>query len=140
MVVINSKNVPGVKVPAPFSRELKVVLDPQVGNYDKATILLSYIEPKSSTGLHKHSSDEIMYVVEGKGEAVEVKDGIGKVELVTEGCVIYAPSNIEHEIKNSGDGKLVLFCVYIPGLKASGYLEMAIEAAKKYFRGKTDTV
>lgn len=137
MVVINPKNIPGVIVPPPFSRELKVVLDPQVGNYDKATILLSYIEPKNSTGLHKHGSDEIMYVVKGEGEAVEVKDGVQNVEPVSEACIIYAPLNIEHEIKNLGEEKLVLFCVYIPGLKASGYLEMAIGAAKKYFMGLT---
>ncbi|MEM3871522.1 MAG: cupin domain-containing protein, partial [Nitrososphaeria archaeon] len=133
MVVISSFNIPGVKVPPPFSRELKVVLDPQIGNYDKATILLSYIEPNNSTGLHVHSSDEIMYVVNGEGEAVEVKEGVKKVEKVSDGFIIYAPKNVEHEIKNLGGEKLVLFCVYIPGLKATGYLGEAIKAAKEYF-------
>ncbi|MBC7092163.1 MAG: cupin domain-containing protein [Nitrososphaeria archaeon] len=133
MVVIDVLKIPGVKVPPPFARELKVVLDPKVGNYDKATILLSYIEPKSSTGLHKHGSDEIMYVVKGKGEAIEVREDVRKVEGVYEGCVIYASSGVEHEIKNLGDDKLILFCVYVPGLKASGYLEEAIRIAKKYF-------
>ena len=133
MVVISSLNIPGVKVPPPFSRELKVVLDPNVGNYDKATILLSYIEPKNSTGLHIHNSDEIMYVVKGEGEAVEIKEGVKRVEKVSEGFIIYASQNVEHEIKNLGDEKLVLFCVYIPGLKASGYLGEAIKVAKEYF-------
>lgn len=136
MVVINPKNIPGVLVPPPFSRELKVVLDPEVGNYDKATILLSYIEPKSSTGLHEHSSDEIMYIIRGEGEVIEIRDGAQRIERVSEGYIVYAPLNIKHEIRNlSDEDKMVLFCVYIPGLKASGYLGMAIEMAKKYFRG-----
>ncbi|MEM2569700.1 MAG: cupin domain-containing protein [Candidatus Bathyarchaeia archaeon] len=139
MVVINPKNVPGVIVPPPFSRELKVVLDPEVGNYNKATILLSYIEPKSSTGLHEHSSDEIMYIAKGEGEAVEIKDEVQKIERVSEGYVVYAPSNVKHEMRNLSDDKMVLFCVYIPGLKASGYLGMAVEMAKKYFKEREKT-
>ncbi|MEM4141206.1 MAG: cupin domain-containing protein [Nitrososphaeria archaeon] len=133
MPVINVSAIPGLKVPPPFARELKVILDPTVGNYDKATILLSYIQPKSSTGLHKHSSDEIMYVIKGVGEAVEVKDDVQKIERISEGTAIYAPSDSEHEIRNLGDEKLILFCVYIPGLKTSGYLEEAIKLAKNYF-------
>lgn len=133
MVVINTKELPGVKVPPPNARELKVALDPTVGNYDKATILVSTIEPESSTGLHTHISDEIMYMVKGEGEAIEVRNRVQMVVPISEGCIIYAPGGIEHQIKNLGNSKLILFCVYIPGLKATGYVEEAIKKSKSFF-------
>jgi len=77
MPIINAREVTGYLVPKPAERELKVkvVLTPQLGNYDKATILLSFIPPGSSTGLHQHDSDEIIYVVSGEGEVVEIVEG-----------------------------------------------------------------
>ena len=133
MVVIDIKELPGVKVPPPNARELKVALDPTIGNYDKATMLVSTIEPESSTGLHTHTSDEIMYVAKGEGESIEVRNGVQKAVSISEGCIIYAPRGIEHQIRNLGNSKLILFCVYIPGLKASGYVEEAIEKSKNFF-------
>jgi len=136
MPVINAKEITGYLVPKPAERELKVVLTPQLGNYDKATILLSLIPPKSSTGLHQHDSDEIMYVVNGEGEAVEIVEGKKIIAKVKPGYVIQTTPGVQHEIKNTGSITLELFCVFIPPLPTAGIIAEAINKAKEYYSTK----
>ena len=136
MPVINAKEITGYLVPKPAERELKVVLAPQLENYDKATILLSLIKPGSSTGLHQHSSDEIMYVVSGEGEAVEIIDNKEIISKVKPGYVIKAVAGVQHEIRNTGSTTLELFCVYIPPLPMAGVVAEAINKAKEYYSTK----
>ncbi|MEM3863984.1 MAG: cupin domain-containing protein [Metallosphaera sp.] len=133
MPVINAKEITGYLVPKPAERELKIVLAPQLVNYDKATILLSLIPPGSSTGLHQHGSDEIMYIVSGEGEAVEIINGKETVTKVKPGYVIETTSGIQHEIKNTGSTTLELFAVFIPPLPAAGAIAEAINKAKEYY-------
>ncbi|MEM1930972.1 MAG: hypothetical protein QW780_05575 [Sulfolobales archaeon] len=64
-MIVDTRNLPEYKVPKPYERSLKVVLDPRLGNYDKATVLSVTIEPGGTTGLHQHVSDEIIYVISG---------------------------------------------------------------------------
>ncbi len=136
MPVINAKEITGYLVPKPAERELKVVLAPQLGNYDKATILLSLIPPGSSTGLHQHGSDEIMYVVSGEGEAIEIVEGKQTVTKIKPGYVIRTTPGIQHEIKNTGSTTLELFCVFIPPLPTAGAVAEAINKAKEYYSTK----
>jgi len=136
MPVINAKEISGYLVPKPAERELKVVLAPQLGNYDKATVLLSLIPPGSGTGLHQHGTDEIMYVVRGEGEAVEIVEGKRVVTKVKPGYVIQTAPGVQHEIRNTGSTTLELFCVFIPPLPMAGAVAEAINKAKEYYSKK----
>jgi len=107
-------------------RILKVLACPELGASGDVTVLASIISPAGGTGLHTHKVDEYMYVATGSGQSICE----GKVEEVTPDSLIFAPKDVEHEIKNTGDETLKLFCVYVPSLKLSGYLEEAVIAAK----------
>ena len=121
---------PSVKADPPNTRFLKIILSPEVNGYNEATILFSHIPPGSSTGVHTHTSDEIMYVI-GRGES-QVGGEVTKLETDS---VIFAPKDIEHECRNSSETEtLKLFCVYIPPLKPSPLVEKLIEKTKDYLK------
>ncbi|ADL12473.1 cupin domain-containing protein [Acetohalobium arabaticum] len=130
-MVINIKDVPGVKVPAPNNRVLKTLMCPELDNCDEHTILISIIESDSSTGVHTHEAAEYMYVATGRGEAVTIEDGEEVVEPIEPDCLIYAPEGVEHDVRNLGDETLKLFCVYTPAIEAEGKFLESIEIQKK---------
>jgi mannose-6-phosphate isomerase-like protein (cupin superfamily) len=118
---------PGVKVPPPNERVLKVILSPEVTGTKNLSLLISIISPHYTTGLHTHDQDEIMYVATGNGESI-----IGEVrEPVTSDMIIHAPAGVTHEVKNTGDETLKLVCFYSPPLKPTGFYGEAIELARK---------
>jgi len=118
--------VPGVKVPAPNERVLKVLMSPEVTNTPRLSILVSIISPQSTTGLHTHEVDEFMYVVAGKGESTIA----GEKSEVEPDVLLHAPAKVQHEIRNLSDETLKLFCVFSPPFKPQGFLERATELAK----------
>lgn len=128
--IFDGMEIPGAKVPTPHERLLKILMSPELGNSDKITLLFSIISPWNSTGPHTHSSDEIMYVASGRGEA-RVRDE--KKELCKD-FIIFAPRLVEHELKNTGDETLKLICIYVPPLKPTGYFEEAIKKAKEHLQ------
>jgi len=118
--------VPGVKVPAPNERVLKVLMSPEVTNTPSLTILVSIISPHSTTGLHTHEVDEFMYIVAGRGESTVA----GEKSEVEPDVLLHAPAKVQHEIRNVSDETLKLFCVFSPPLKLQGFFERATELAK----------
>jgi len=127
-VIVDTKTVPEFRIPG--SRSIRVVLDPRLGNYDKATVTAVTIEPGGTTGLHQHTSDELIYVVSGRGRVVLV-DGDVKVERDVEGgCVIVARAEVKHETRNTGEEPLKLYCVFIPPLPVEGYFAEALKLAR----------
>ena len=121
---------PAAKADPPRERFLKLISCPETTGYDKATVLFSHIPPQSSTGIHTHDSDEIMYFV-GRGEGTV---GGEKVRLETD-SVLVVPRGVEHECRNtSGTETLKIFCVYIPPLKLSPMLTELAERTKKHLK------
>jgi len=129
-LVLNVENVPGSKVPGENERILKVLMSPHAGNYEKATVLISDISPRKSTGMHTHDSDEIMYVAAGEG-TTECGGNVSKIKV---GALIFAPKKIEHTVNNTGDKKLRLVCFYIPPIEPKGYFEEATQKTKEYLK------
>ncbi|MFQ6077027.1 MAG: cupin domain-containing protein [Candidatus Bathyarchaeia archaeon] len=119
--------VPGARVPPPNERTLKVLASPEVTKTENLTLLLSLISPGSTTGSHTHDVDEFMYMVSGRGEGTVE----GEVFPLTPDVLLFAPAGAGHEIKNTGDETLKIFCVFTPPLKPTGYIAKAVEAAKK---------
>ena len=54
---------------------------------------------------HRHVDEEIMLITQGTGEIVVE----GEVTKVNPGSMMYAGSNKEHGITNTGDGELVFY-------------------------------
>lgn len=128
-LVIDDDEVEGAEVPGDHNRILKVLMSPEVGNYDEGTILLSDIQPGKSTGMHTHDADEIMYVASGYG----YNECGGKKNEIEEGSTIFAPADVEHDIVNESDEVLRLFCVYIPSIEPAGKFLEATENMKGKF-------
>lgn len=128
-LVVDDDEIEGAEVAGDHNRILKVLLSPEVGNYEKATILISDIQPGKSTGMHTHEGDEIMYVASGHGynECGGVKNDIKK------GSTIFAPAKVEHDIVNESDEVLRLFCIYIPPIEPTGKFLEATENMKEKF-------
>jgi len=124
--IFDGMKVPGVKVPAPNERTINILLAPELGNTDNFTALFSKLSPENIIDSHTHESDEFMYVISGKGEAI---CGDEKKEISAD-SIIWAPKKIRHLIKNSGDETLKLLCIFIPPLKPSGVFIEAIEKAR----------
>ena len=57
---------------------------------------------------HSHSSEEVMFVVSGKG-MVWVD---GSVEDLRDGDAVLWPSGSKHSLKNTGNKELVLVCAF----------------------------
>ena len=133
MVVIYTKDIPRVLLSQPNPREYRVALHPDINGSDKATVLLVTFEPKGSTSLHTHEGDEIILVVKGTGDAVEVANGKEKVTPISGGSLIYAQAGVQHQVRNSAKSKMTIYCVFVPPLKPSAQAQPAFDKAKEYF-------
>ena len=133
MVVINTEDIPRVMLSPPNPREYRVALHPDINDSDKATVLLVTFEPKGSTSLHTHEGDEIILVIKGTGDSVEVVDDKEKVTPVSEGSLIYAHASVQHQVRNSAKSKMTIYCVFVPPLKPSAQAQPAFDKAKEYF-------
>jgi len=64
--------------------------------------------PKNEIGMEKHPFDQVILIVEGKGEAVLE----GKRLPFAEGAMIFIPKGTEHDVVNTGDGALKVASFY----------------------------
>ena len=75
---------------------------------EQGKIIPCSIHPGGGIGLHKHeTSDDINYVLSGKGKAV----CDGQEEILTAGTCHICRKGSEHSIENTGDEDLVLLTV-----------------------------
>lgn len=65
------------------------------------------VDPEGFTPLHAHEYEHLMFVVRGVGS---VTDGSKECRLEKED-VIFVPPGQKHQIKNTGEGELVLVSV-----------------------------
>jgi quercetin dioxygenase-like cupin family protein len=133
MVVIYTKDIPRLLLAPPNPREYRVALHPDINDSDKATVLLVTFEPKGSTSLHTHDGDEIILVLKGTGDAVEIVNGKEEITPISAGSLIYAHAGMQHQVRNSAKSKMVIYCVFIPPMKPSAQARPAFDKAKEYF-------
>ena len=80
-------------------------------NYSIAQFTL---EPKKRSKLHKISSSEIYYILEGNG-SLKINDKTYKLEKDDS---VYVPANSKQFIKNTGTDDLRFLCIVEPAWKA----------------------
>lgn len=71
--------------------------------------------------------DQMLFIVEGKGEAIVA----GETKNLEEHDVVFVPAGIIHNIKNTGDESLKLFTVYAPPQHKDGTVHVTKEEAMK---------
>ncbi len=93
-------------------------------------VVLMSIEPGDDIGEETHEGDQILYFVEGEGEA---KLG-AKTSKVHAGSLVSVPAGTVHNFTNTGDTPLKLYTVYAPPEEPKGTVHKTkaeAEAAEK---------
>jgi mannose-6-phosphate isomerase-like protein (cupin superfamily) len=126
MEIVKAWEEQGVKIPAPYSRTIKVLLAPDRGNVPELTFSLALIDPGSQTDYHTHDRPEMIYIVSGRG--VAVCEG---VETEVQGdMVLWALAGEKHQLINKSAETLKLATVFIPGFTAESNYTRCLDAAK----------
>ena len=73
----------------------------QVGNASTATVYFE-LEPGMHVGLHQDSSEELLLILEGEGEATVGEE----IALAGTGALLTVPAMEPHDIRNVGAGTL----------------------------------
>ncbi len=93
-------------------------------------VVLMSVEPGDDIGEETHEGDQILYFVEGEGEA---KLG-AKTSKVHAGSLVSVPAGTVHNFTNTGDTPLKLYTVYAPPEEPKGTVHKTkaeAEAAEK---------
>lgn len=83
---------------------------------DSSQLVLMSIAPGDEIGSEVHEVDQVLYAVDGEGEAI--LDGVR--HPFEKGTVACVPAGVEHNFVNTGDEPLRLFTVYAPPQHPAG--------------------
>jgi mannose-6-phosphate isomerase-like protein (cupin superfamily) len=116
---------PGIQVPAPFSRSIKVLLAPDRLGVDELTLSVVLIDPASGTDYHVHDRPELIVIVDGVGEAMVE----GRTHRFETDTALYIRTGEWHEIRNTGPTVLKMVTVFVPGVRADDNYQRCLTAA-----------
>ena len=116
---------PGIKVPAPFSRSIKVLFAPDRRGVDELTFSVVLIDPDNGTDNHVHDRPELIYIVSGRGVAVVDET---TTQLATD-TALFVRAGEWHQITNTGSVQLKLATVFVPGIRAEDNYRRCLLAA-----------
>jgi quercetin dioxygenase-like cupin family protein len=109
MQTIRLSEIAGTKFPT--GRHTRVMIGAhspvQAENFVMGYVVM---EPNGSVPIHTHEQEEVYFIAEGKG-TMQVGDEKQEVEG---GMAIYLEPNVEHELVNGPDGRMVMIFVYSP--------------------------
>lgn len=116
-----------IAVPEPFKRYMTPMFmgDDPVITESNFSIHMTEWEPGCRIDEHSHpAAMEAMYCISGSGKAkIDGKE----VDFVP-GSMIVAPPKVSHEIRNTGDEMLRVFCVFSPPVTGAELRERAFAA------------
>ena len=117
---------PGVTVPKPYERNIKVLFAPDKEGVDELMFTQALIYPHSSTDMHTHDRPELIYIVSGHGKAI----GKDYERDIQADVVLWVERDELHQIVNTGDDTLKLATVFIPPYLAQENYDRCVNAAK----------
>lgn len=79
-------------------------------------LVVMALHPSEEIGYEVHTVDQILYAVEGEGEAILN----GVPESFEKGDVVVVPAGVQHNIRNTDDKPLKLFTIYAPPQHPAG--------------------
>ena len=115
---------PGIQVPAPNARSIKVLFAPDRGAVDELTFSVVLIDAASGTDYHVHDRPELIYIVAGQGEAI-VDGATLEIEADT---ALFVRTGEWHQIRNSGADVMKLATVFVPGIGADVNYRRCLES------------
>lgn len=115
----------GIRVPAPFSRSIKVLFAPDRRGVDELTFSVVLIDPGNGTDNHVHDRPELIYVVDGHGVATVDET----TSLVSTDTALFVRAGEWHQLTNTGAGQLKLATVFVPGIRAEDNYRRCLQAA-----------
>ena len=116
---------PGVTVPEPYKRHIKVMLAPDRRNAAVLTFSQVLIYPESKTDYHAHDRPELIVIVAGRGKSV----CDGKEIQVEPEMALWIQPGEKHQLINDGDEMLKLYTFFTPAYRAGDLLETVMKAA-----------
>ncbi len=101
----NSKNTGTLEILTSF-----MLISPQNSPAKHISIQVSEVPAGSAQPVHSHAPEQCYYIIKGKGLMI-----LGdETQEVKAGDAVFIPSNINHGIKNTGDGVLEYLTVNSP--------------------------
>lgn len=117
---------PGVEIPAPYQRRIKVLLAPDKEGVAEVTFSHAILPPGGRTDYHTHDRPELIFVVSGEGICVHE----GEQTPITEDVVMWVPADERHQMINTGYSPLKLATVFIPAYTAEENYRRCLDAAE----------
>lgn len=126
MKLVRAALEPGVHIPAPYQRTIKVLFAPDKEGVEELTFSHAILPPGGQTDYHTHDRPELIYVVCGSGICVHE----GERTPIEADVAMWVPAGERHQIVNSGAETLKLATVFVPAYKAEENYQRCLDAAK----------
>lgn len=112
-IVVNDSDVPLQRWSDPIRGEVgfRTLFGDGTMATDSLTAGVTEMEPGDWLGHHCHAPAEIYYILHGEGTLVLG----GEERAVEAGSAVFIPGNLEHGIRNTGEGPLRFFYAFAVG-------------------------
>ena len=126
MKVAKAWEEPGVDVPAPHRRQIKVLFAPDKEGVDEVLFSLAILPPEGRTDYHRHDRPELIYVISGHGMCL----CDGQETHIQEDVALWVLPGEQHQIINEGEAPLKLATFFIPPYTASNHYRRCLGGAE----------
>jgi mannose-6-phosphate isomerase-like protein (cupin superfamily) len=117
---------PGVEIPAPFQRRIKVLLAPDKEGVKELTFSHAILPPGGRTDYHIHDRPELIYIVSGAGLCFHD----GEETPISADMVMWVLAGEQHQMINTGYEPLKLATVFVPAYTAAENYQRCLDAAE----------
>jgi len=126
MKLVKAWEEPGVEIPAPYSRRIKVLFAPDKEEVEELTLSHVILPPKGRTDYHAHDRPEMIYVAEGEGICVHE----GEETRIVPDVAMWVPAGEKHQLINTAASDLKIITVFVPAYHAKQNYERCLKAAQ----------
>lgn len=127
MEIVKAWEENGVKIPAPYSRTIKVLFAPDANGVEELTFSFALIDPGGKTDYHTHDRPELIFIVSGRGESLCE----GESTSLQADIILWVRAGEKHQIINTGAETLKLATVFVPAYTAQFNYSRCLDAAKQ---------
>jgi len=109
MKVVNVKEVKEIRKGDAATKNLRLVKT--LCESKNMSVHMAVFPPRNSSTKHVHqNSEEICFVIKGKGEVTSGKESF----KFGSNTLIFIPENVPHQYNNPGEEEMVLLVIYSP--------------------------
>ena len=126
MKLVKAWEEPGVEIPAPFSRRIKVLFAPDKEGVEELTLSHVIVPPDGRTDYHAHDRPEMIYVAEGEGVCVHE----GQETRIVPDVAMWVLAGEKHQLINTAAGDLKIITVFVPAYNAKQNYERCLKASQ----------